>query len=270
MANAAILRSIVQLAQRLGAKPGKFGGTRSNITFLGSGPSNELFSQSLRINELPGLFGAGGKLKPAILDKVNSGVSYAMAGKLSSGQLRTLDASLKAMDNLQSGLTKPTGIINTESFRMLGRRGAKGSEFKELGQRLKAQRTQGFKEAMEAADDLILEGSGGTITRTDLKNLSPEALQNLRLEFAPDIMARFFKPKLAGGGRVNFESGANYDYQQFEEFMKKRGQAMKEFELQQLLEELNEYIKSSQGPEVIEAAEGGMIKDKGLANILAV
>lgn len=65
------------------------------------------------------------------------------------------------------------------------------------------------------------------------------------------------------GGRVNFESGANYDYQQFEEFMKKRGQAKKEFELQQLLEELNEYKKSSQGPEVIEAAEGGRI---GLAN----
>ena len=176
MANAAILRSIVQLAQRLGAKPGKFGGTRSNITFLGSGPSNELFSQSLRINELPGLFGAGGKLKPAILDKVNSGVSYAMAGKLSQGQLTTLNASLKAMDNLQSSLMKPTGIINTESFRMLGRRGAKGSEFRELGQRLKAQRTQGFKEAMEAADDLIIEKSAGTISRTDLKNLSPEAL----------------------------------------------------------------------------------------------
>ena len=97
---------------------------------------------------------------------------------------------------------KPTGIVNTESFRALGRRGAKGSEFRELGQRLKAQRTQGFKEAMEAADDLIIEKSAGTISRTDLKNLSPEALQNLRLEFAPDIMARFFKPKLAGGGMI--------------------------------------------------------------------
>ena len=154
------------------------------------------------INDLPKLFQAGGKLKPAMLSKVESGVGYATAGKLSNSQLTTLNAQLKAMDNLQSGLTKPTGIVNTESFRMLGRRGAKGSEFKELGQRLKAQRTSGFKEAMEAADDLILEGSGGTITRTDLKGLSPEALQNLRLEFAPDIMARFFKPKLAGGGMI--------------------------------------------------------------------
>ena len=94
------------------------------------------------------------------------------------------------------------GIITSETFKELGRRKAPGSEFKELGQRLKAQRTSGFKEAMEAADDLILEGSGGTITRTDLKGLSPEALQNLRLEFAPDIMARFFKPKLAGGGMI--------------------------------------------------------------------
>ena len=125
-----------------------------------------------------------------MLSKVESGAGYAMAGKLSTPQLRTLEASLKAMDNLQSGLTKPTGIINTESFRMLGRRGAKGSEFRELGQRLKAQRTQGFKEAMEAADDLIIEKSAGGITRTELNNLSPEALQALRLEFAPDILDR--------------------------------------------------------------------------------
>ena len=197
-----LVQSIIRLATRLGANPSKFTGSRTNIRFLGSGPSNELFSQSLRINELPGLFQAGGKLKPSMLSKVESGAGYAMAGKLSTPQLRTLEASLKAMDNLQSGLTKPTGIVNTESFRALGRRGAKGSEFRELGQRLKAQRTQGFKEAMEAADDLIIEKSAGGISRTDLKNLSPEALQNLRLEFAPDIMARFFKPKLAGGGMI--------------------------------------------------------------------
>jgi hypothetical protein len=197
-----LVQSIIRLATRLGANPSKFTGSRTNIRFLGSGPSNELFSQSLRINELPGLFQAGGKLKPSILSKVESGAGYAMANKLSTPQLRTLEASLKAMDNLQSGLTKPTGIINTESFRMLGRRGAKGSEFRELGQRLKAQRTQGFKEAMEAADDLIIEKSAGGITRTELNNLSPEALQALRLEFAPDIMARFFKPKLAGGGMM--------------------------------------------------------------------
>ena len=204
-----LVQSIIRLATRLGANPNKFTGSRTNIRFLGSGPSNELFSQSLRINELPGLFQAGGKLKPSMLSKVESGVGYATAGKLSNSQLTTLNAQLKAMDNLKSSLTKPTGIINTESFRALGRRGAKGSEFRELGQRLKAQRTQGFKEAMEAADDLIIEKSAGGITRTDLKNLSPEALDALRLEFAPDIMARFFKPKLAGGGMIDNMGLAN-------------------------------------------------------------
>ena len=198
-----IVARIIALATRLGAKPQKFTGSRTNISFLGTGPSDELFSQALRINEMPGLFVRGtGNLKPAILSKVDSAAGYAMAGKLSQGQLKTLEGSLKAMDSLKLGMSRPTGIVNTESFRELGRRGAKGSEFKELGQRLKAQRTTGFKEAMEAADDLILEGSNGTITRTDLKNLSPEALQNLRLEFAPDIMSRFFKPKLAGGGMI--------------------------------------------------------------------
>ena len=200
MANPALLQSIIKLATRLGANPQKFIGSRTNIKFLGSGPANELFSKSIMINDLPRLFQAGGKLKPQMLSKVESGVGYATAGKLSNSQLTTLNAQLKAMDNLKSSLTKPTGIVNTESFRELGRRGAKGSEFRELGQRLKAQRTQGFKEAMEAADDLIIESGG--ITRTELNNLSPEALQALRLEFAPDIMARFFKPKLAGGGMV--------------------------------------------------------------------
>ena len=200
MANPAILQSIIRLATRLGANPQKFIGSRTNIKFLGSGPSNELFSQSIMINDLPRLFQAGGKLKPQILSKVESGVGYATAGKLSNSQLTTLNSQLKAMDTVKSSLMKPTGIVNTESFRALGRRGAKGSEFRELGQRLKAQRTQGFKEAMEAADDLIIESGG--ITRTELNNLSPEALQALRLEFAPDIMARFFKPKLAGGGMI--------------------------------------------------------------------
>jgi hypothetical protein len=200
MANPAILQSIIRLATRLGANPQKFIGSRTNIKFLGSGPSNELFSKSIMINDLPRLFQAGGKLKPQFLSKVESGVGYATAGKLSNSQLTTLNAQLKAMDNLKSSLTKPTGIVNTETFRNLGRRRARGSEFKEAGQRLKAQRTQGFKEAMEAADDLIIESGG--ITRTELNNLSPEALQALRLEFAPDIMARFFKPKLAGGGMI--------------------------------------------------------------------
>ena len=200
MANPALLQSIIKLATRLGANPQKFIGSRTNIKFLGSGPANELFSKSIMINDLPRLFQAGGKLKPQMLSKVESGVGYATAGKLSNSQLTTLNAQLKAMDNLKSSLTKPTGIINTETFRNLGRRRARGSEFKEAGQRLKAQRTQGFKEAMEAADDLIIESGG--ITRTELNNLSPEALQALRLEFAPDIMARFFKPKLAGGGMV--------------------------------------------------------------------
>ena len=208
MANPAILQSIIRLATRLGANPQKFIGSRTNIKFLGSGPSNELFSQSLRINELPGLFVAGtGKLKPQILSKVESGAAFAMANKLSTPQLKTLESGLKAMDNLRLGLVKPRGIINTESFRELGRRGAKGSEFREMGIALKAQKAKGFKEAMEAADDLIIEKSAGTITRTDLKNLSPEALQNLRLEFAPDIMARFFKPKLAGGGMIVDDMG---------------------------------------------------------------
>lgn len=88
MANPAILQSIIRLATRLGANPQKFIGSRTNIKFLGSGPSNELFSKSIMINDLPRLFQAGGKLKPQFLSKVESGVGYATAGKLSNNTLQ--------------------------------------------------------------------------------------------------------------------------------------------------------------------------------------
>ena len=77
MANPAILQSIIRLATRLGANPQKFIGSRTNIP--GQRSSNELFSKSIMINDLPRLFQAGGKLKPQFLSKVESGVGYATA-----------------------------------------------------------------------------------------------------------------------------------------------------------------------------------------------
>ena len=203
MASFAFGRTLLQLAGRLGLKPSDLSKV-DDIAFVGTGNKNLLTNARLD----PRVIGANFKNKTDLLDdqfmNLRSSVTLFQKGKLNPLEERIL------MDNISDLVTfKETGkllpkggIITTESFRELGRRGAKGSEFKELGQRLKAQRTQGFKEAMEAADDLIIEKSAGTISRTDLKNLSPEALQNLRLEFAPDIMARFFKRNLAGGGMV--------------------------------------------------------------------
>ncbi len=204
-----IVARIIALASRLGAKPQKFTGSRTNISFLGTGPSDELFSQALRINEMPGLFVKGtGNLKPAILSKVDSAAGYAMAGKLSQGQLKTLEGSLKAMDSLKLGMSRPTGIVNTESFRELGRRGAKGSEFKELGQRLAKQKKNRFpgnvtpevKSALKEIDNKIV--ASGQITMKDFAKLSEIEKNRIRRVFEPGLEELFPFLKFAGGGMV--------------------------------------------------------------------
>ena len=62
----------------------------------------------------------------------------------------------------------------------------------------------------------------------------------------------------AEGGRIGFSDGT---YNDFKEFMEKRGKAMRDFDRNKLLEEFEQYMKS-QDP-TVEAAEGGRI---GFAN----
>ena len=280
MASFAFGRTLLQLAGRLGLKPGDLAKV-DDIAFVGTGNKNLLTNTRLD----PRVIGANFKNKTDLLDdqfmNLRSSVNLFQKGKLNPLEERML------MDNISDLVTfKETGkllpkggIITTESFRDLGRRGASGKEFAELGKRLTKQKKNRFpgnvtpevKQALNEIDSRII--AKGNITMKEFARLSEIEKNALRLAEEPSLLELypFLKmPKLAEGGRVNFESGANSDYQQFEKFMKERGQAMKEFELQQLLEEFDEYLKSSQGPEVIEAAEGGMIKDKGLANILAV
>jgi len=280
MASFAFGRTLLQLAGRLGLKPSDLSKV-DDIAFVGTGNKNLLTNTRLD----PRVIGANFKNKTDLLDdqfmNLRSSVNLFQKGKLNPLEERML------MDNISDLVTfKETGkllpkggIITTESFRDLGRRGASGKEFAELGKRLTRQKKNRFpgnvtpevKSALNEIDSRII--AKGNITMKEFAKLSEIEKNALRLAEEPSLLELypFLKmPKLAEGGRVNFESGANSDYQQFEKFMKERGQAMKEFELQQLLEEFNEYLKSSQGPEVIEAAEGGMIKDKGLANILAV
>ena len=69
-----------------------------------------------------------------------------------------------------------------------------------------------------------------------------------------DYITNFGKTNRAEGGRIGFSSGT---YSDFEEFMKKRGKAIEEFNRDQILEEFQEYMKS-QDP-TVEAAEGGRI-----------
>ena len=272
--------ALTQLIKSLGGKAV----TRRNISFLGGkGPKQSLFNKPLTPREISTSFGPGTKgglrdLNPQVQSLLDDSFGYLNSNKLNDIQKTILGNNLTNLRNFQLK-PPPTlrgGIITSQSFKDLYRAGGRGSDFRELGKRLAKQKKNRFpsnvtkevKDQLKQIDNQII--ASGEFTIKDFAKLSEIEKNRIRRIFDPELEAKFPFLKFAEGGRVNFESGANSDYQQFEEFMKKRGQAMKEFELQQLLEEFNEYLKSSQGPEVIEAAEGGMIKDKGLANILAV
>jgi len=279
MASFAFGRTLLNLASRLGLKPADLTKV-DDITFIGTGNKGLLTNTKLAPNVINSnkVFKSNLDLTDDTFMNLRSSVSLFNKGKLNPIEERILMDNISDLVQFKEtgSVLKKGGIITTESFRDLYRRGAPGSEFKKLGQRLAKQKKNRFpgnvtpevKSALKDIDNQIV--ASGQITMKDFAKLSEIEKNRIRRIFDPELEAKYPFLKFAEGGRVNFESGANSDYQQFEKFMKERGQAMKEFELQQLLEEFNEYIKSSQGPEVIEAAEGGMIKDKGLANILAV
>lgn len=279
MASFAFGRTLLNLASRLGLKPADLTKV-DDITFIGTGNKGLLTNTKLTPNVINSnkVFKSNLDLTDDTFMNLRSSVSLFNKGKLNPIEERILMDNISDLVRFKEtgSVLKKGGIITTETFRDLYRKGAPGSAFKELGKRLARQKKNRFpgnvtpevKSALKEIDNKIV--ASGEYTMKDFAKLSEIEKNRIRRIFDPELEAKFPFLKFAEGGRVNFESGANSDYQQFEEFMKKRGQAMKEFELQQLLEEFNEYIKSSQGPEVIEAAEGGMIKDKGLANILAV
>ena len=279
MASFAFGRTLLNLASRLGLKPADLTKV-DDITFIGTGNKGLLTNTKLTPNVINSnkVFKSNLDLTDDTFMNLRSSVSLFNKGKLNPIEERILMDNISDLVRFKEtgSVLKKGGIITTETFRDLYRKGAPGSAFKELGKRLARQKKNRFpgnvtpevKQALKEIDNKIV--ASGEYTMKDFAKLSEIEKNRIRRIFDPELEAKFPFLKFAEGGRVNFESGANSDYQQFEEFMKKRGQAMKEFELQQLLEEFNEYIKSSQGPEVIEAAEGGMIKDKGLANILAV
>ena len=279
MASFAFGRTLLNLASRLGLKPADLTKV-DDITFIGTGNKGLLTNTKLAPNVINSskVFKSNLDLTDDTFMNLRSSVSLFNKGKLNPIEERILMDNISDLVRFKEtgSVLKKGGIITTETFRDLYRKGAPGSAFKELGKRLARQKKNRFpgnvtpevKQALKEIDNKIV--ASGEYTMKDFAKLSEIEKNRIRRIFDPELEAKFPFLKFAEGGRVNFESGANSDYQQFEEFMKKRGQAMKEFELQQLLEEFNEYLKSSQGPEVIEAAEGGMIKDKGLANILAV
>ena len=94
MAKKQLVDSILKLYSKLGGNVGEVLGTRSNISFLGTGKSPEGFIEStINIDAI----GALGKNK--VLDELKSSMGYLTADKLNDVQAGKLYENMLKIDN---------------------------------------------------------------------------------------------------------------------------------------------------------------------------
>jgi len=109
MARKLVLENLMKLAQGIGANPSKFMGTKTNISFLGSGPTkNPLFQRPLA-----GIDQASMKqLGPGMIPAVEDAMGFATAGKLNDIQLKILTENLTGINKILNPPPLPMATVS--------------------------------------------------------------------------------------------------------------------------------------------------------------
>ena len=154
MANRKVLiESILGLAQKLGANPNKFMGTKSNINFLGTGDKGmkgTTFSGQLNEDFLNLGFG-----KDDMIKIIEQDAGYVTAGKLNDVQLNTMFNNLKMIDETFSPPPGPLNVIDLET----GTRNINKEGLESLRETDKIKRfTKGLGTSKTAMSNKIKEG----------------------------------------------------------------------------------------------------------------
>jgi len=106
MAKRFTIEIMMDLAKAIGANPNKFMGTRSNISFLGTGPQkNPLFQAPLQIKNYLQNRGS------SMLDEVNDAMGYLTSGKLNTIQSEILGKNLTGIKNILHPPPLPTASV---------------------------------------------------------------------------------------------------------------------------------------------------------------
>ena len=110
MARRFTIEILMNLAKGIGANPQKFMGTRTNITFLGKGPTkNPLFQ-----GPVPGLEGASEAQlgsKDAIIGAVEDAMGFASANKLNDIQIQALGLNMENILKVYRPPVLPTASV---------------------------------------------------------------------------------------------------------------------------------------------------------------
>jgi hypothetical protein len=157
-----LIDGILGLAQKLGANPNKFMGTKTNINFLGTGDrgmKGTTFSGIIN-EEMIGATNAFGKSD--LVKIIEQDAGYVTAGKLNDVQLNTMYNNLLKIDDIFNPPPGPANIIDLET----GTRGINKEGLESLRETDKIQRfTKGLRTSKTAMSDKIKEGIEGLKTK---------------------------------------------------------------------------------------------------------
>ena len=137
MAKQLILQNLMKLARGIGASHHKWTGTRTNINFLGKGPTKNPLFQS----PIPGLEGASeGALgsRDAMIGAVEDAMGYASAGKLNGIQLRALELNLENIFKIYNPPVLPSASVTNIGAGIEGLRRFPKETHKFMGRPLKS------------------------------------------------------------------------------------------------------------------------------------
>jgi len=146
MASETLIRTALQLAKQLGANTSKFMGTKSNVSFLGSGPKDGmLFQQSIN----PESFATIGIKK--VLPDIETSMSYLTGGKLNDIQTNKLIENMSVMLDVLDPLAAKNVVDASSKFRG-GLESLEGLGLKNLDN-VRAKSGLGERQVTEAASD---------------------------------------------------------------------------------------------------------------------
>ena len=150
------MESILGLAQKIGANPSKFMGTKSNINFLGTGDKamkGTTFSGQINDDFLNLGFGKNDMIKI-----IEQDAGYMTAGKLNDSQLNTMFNNLKMVDKTFNPPALPPGPMNIIDLET-GTRGINKEGLESLRETDKIKRfTKGLGTSKTAMSNKIKEG----------------------------------------------------------------------------------------------------------------
>mgnify|MGYP003121590709 CR=1 FL=1 len=157
-----LIDGILGLAQKLGANPNKFMGTKTNINFLGTGDrgmKGTTFSGIIN-EEMIGATNAFGKSD--LVKIIEQDAGYVTAGKLNDVQLNTMYNNLLKIDDIFNPPPGPKNVIDLET----GTRGINKEGLESLRETDKIKRfTKGLRTSKTAMSDKIKEGIEGLKTK---------------------------------------------------------------------------------------------------------